>query len=139
MDSLVYICHCVSDKEMVSVLKAALEKEGVGIWCDERIIRGGDPLQPEARNAIENARAFVLVISPKAQSSKWVREETQFALQVAGENGEHPRILPILINGAEMGALKWLFPDDARPLEIENTPGSVAASMPQIIQALGPL
>jgi len=137
MDSQVYICHCINDKEIVSVLKACLEAEGIGVYCDDRVIRGGDPLQPESRQIIEQAKAFILVISPQAQDSKWVREETHYALQVAGDSETPLRIMPILINGAELGALKWLFPSETQPLEITDSPGSVAAVLPIILKGIG--
>ncbi len=136
MNAQVYICHCISDKEMVSILRKGLEDQGILVYCDSRVIRSGDPLEPETRKAIESARAFILVISSNAQDSKWVREETQFALQIAGERGKPHFITPILINGAELGALKWLFPENSRHLEIDDTPGSLAGVMPDIIQAI---
>ncbi len=105
---------------------------------DSRVIRDGDPLTLQTREAIEKAHVFLLAISPDATNSEWVQQETQYALKVQKERKNNYHILPLLLKGADLGALKWMFPKETVAIPIESRPESIAEALPKILDALRP-
>ena len=131
----IFICHCVHDKEIVSNLEQIFVEEGFDTRTDLRVIRDGEPLQEPAKEAIQNASSFIIAISPDAPDSVWVQQETQYALQIQKERPEY-HILPLLLNGAQLGALKWLIPEDTHIIEMGSEPENIRKAWPEIFKAL---
>ncbi|HIE01510.1 MAG TPA: TIR domain-containing protein [Thiotrichaceae bacterium] len=52
-----------------------MEHLGLTVWVDSRNLRGGQRLAPEIKQAIENARQVLVVLSPNTINSSWVRKE----------------------------------------------------------------
>ena len=63
-------------------LQQALGDFRQDVWIDSRELRGGDPLWPEIKKAIEEASAYAVLVSPEALQSKWVGKELRHALEV---------------------------------------------------------
>ncbi len=136
MNVLVFISYCIQDKETVSELSRALKSQGLNVRADSRVIRDGDPLPPQTREAIEKAHAFILAISPDALDSEWVQHETQYALKIQRERRNNYHILPLLLKGADLGALKWMFPEETVSIPIQSQPKSITEALPKILDAL---
>jgi hypothetical protein len=82
MNDHIFISHSTEDDEFVKELRETLENHGINSWVDSRELKGGDALLPEIQNAIENAAAFIVVMSFEALNSSWVYDETEHALKV---------------------------------------------------------
>ena len=74
MDKL-FISHSTQDDAFVRELRAALADHGQRGWIDSRELRGGDLLWPEVQKAIDEATAYLVVVSPDAFQSDWVGDE----------------------------------------------------------------
>jgi hypothetical protein len=72
MSAAIFISHASADDDFVKRLREALEREKLPVWDDARRLAAGDKLLPEIKKAIEQARAFLVVLSPKTQNSGWV-------------------------------------------------------------------
>lgn len=73
-----------------------LRDQGVKVWVDnEKLIPGTPIWEEEIEIAIKSASAVVVVLSPDAKSSEWVRREISLADQ------NRKRIFPVLVRGDE--------------------------------------
>lgn len=85
---------------------AGLRERGVNVWVDvENLIPGSPAWEREIERAIRGAAGLVVLLSPEANNSEWVRREISFAEQ------NEKRIFPVLIHGDE---------DDSIPLRLSN-------------------
>jgi len=86
----IFISNATQDDDFVKQLRIALEKLDLTVWVDSRNLRGGKKLDPEIRQAIEQARQFIVVLSPKTINSPWVRQEIKWALEVEKQRQHTP-------------------------------------------------
>ena len=85
---------------------AGLRERGVKAWVDiENLIPGSPAWEREIERAIRGAAGVIVLLSPEANNSEWVRREISFAEQ------NEKRIFPVLIHGDE---------DDSIPLRLSN-------------------
>lgn len=92
-----FISHSNKDVDFVrDRLKPLLDAQGMVAWCSATDIRMGKDWQRQIRAALERADWFLVVISPDAQRSEWVRAETHWAI-------EHMpgRVVPLMARGCE--------------------------------------
>jgi Tol biopolymer transport system component len=83
-----------------------LRQRGINVWVDtENLIPGSPAWEREIERAIRGASGIIVLLSPDANNSEWVRREISFA--------EHnqKRIFPVLIRGDE---------DDSIPLRLSS-------------------
>jgi hypothetical protein len=81
-----------SDGGYVPRLAAFLAEAGVAVWFDREIITG-DRWERVIRERIDTCAAFVVVMTPEAESSAWVMREITRAEAMARP------ILPLLLSG----------------------------------------
>ena len=74
-----FISHGSLDKPIARQLRQALANAGIEAWIDEHELRGGDDLPDEIAQAIEAAKAFLLLVSRNAFESDWVNDELALA------------------------------------------------------------
>ncbi|MFN0110561.1 MAG: toll/interleukin-1 receptor domain-containing protein [Blastocatellia bacterium] len=134
--SHVFISHTTADDEFVKQLREALTSRGVTVWDDARYLRGGDELWPEVANAIGTAQNFIVVFSQQSLSSNWVFKEFQHAREIEAQSKGY-RVIPLLLDDAELGALRWVFPEERAVTKVSSAPGKLAEAMPAILAALG--
>jgi len=78
----VFLSHASADDALVRTLQQRLQDLGQGVWIDSRELRGGDLLWPAIRQAIEDADAYAILVSPAALQSEWVHRELRHAIEV---------------------------------------------------------
>ena len=99
----VFLCYARADSELVTRLKTDLLDQGIHVWIDREDLQPGTLDWEEAlRTAIRSAQAVLLIASPHARSSRYVRDELRIA-----EMYQRP-IYPLWIAGTQ-----WM---DAVPL-----------------------
>ncbi len=83
-----------------------LRQRGINVWLDtENLIPGSPAWEREIERAIRAASGIIVLLSPAANNSEWVRREISFAEQ------NEKRIFPVLIHGDE---------DDSIPLRLSS-------------------
>ena len=137
MPGHIFISHSTDDDPDVAALRGALEGLGVHAWADSRELVAGDVLAPEIERAIEEARHVVVLLSPQAVSSPWVRKEVAHALEVKERRDDGYRVIPVLIEPIDYGALGLFFDDEPVGLKYRAAPGGVAELLPDLLEALG--
>src|SRR5436190_11129189 len=106
----IFISHASKDDPFVTELRLALESQKLTVWVDSRELVAGNKLAPEISEAIEQARQFIVVLSPNALKSDWVRKEIQKALEVEqARKDEGYRVIPLMLPGFDPATLKWIF------------------------------
>ena len=136
--SKLFISHSSQDDGFVRELRAALELHGHDGWIDSRELRGGDPLWPEIQQAIVDASAYAVVVSPDALQSKWVGKELRHALDVQKQRGKDKfPVIPLSLNGAKLGVLEEFFGEEPLYIPVSSDAGGVEAAMNAILVAMG--
>jgi TIR domain/Trypsin-like peptidase domain len=84
LDSLihpfVFLCYARADSDLVTRLKTDLLDQGIHVWIDHEDLQPGTLDWEEAlRTAIRSAQSVLLIASPHARSSRYVRDELRIA------------------------------------------------------------
>ena len=104
----VFISYARADRKFVERLRADLHPEGIVVWIDSEGIAPGTPDWEEAiRKALHEVYAVLLIASPDARKSRYVRDELRIAEAVRCP------IYPVWVAGEE-----WI---DAVPLGFGST------------------
>jgi hypothetical protein len=82
MQKDIFISYSRRDQEFVTRLASDLDKQVAGAWFDQSTIQVGQKWHDEIMDGIRECRAFVLVLSPDAAESRYVREEVNKALEL---------------------------------------------------------
>ncbi len=129
----VFISYASEDKELAKKLSRLLENVGLGVWLEESHIMPGDNWAEKISQALKESQAMVVLVSPAAVKSEWVRREIEFALGAKEYSG---RLLPVFVGPREripQDRLPWIL----RRLEgIELTDQAEEKGLQQIVQAL---
>src|SRR3982750_3256639 len=77
--SYVFISHGSDDRDEAAALCAFIEARGIRTWIAPRDVRPGQDYSEQLQHAIEQCAAFVVLVTDKANSSPYVRAETEMA------------------------------------------------------------
>jgi hypothetical protein len=78
----IFISYSRRDTEFVARLASDLDAQVAGVWFDQSAIQLGQKWHDEIMDGIRECKAFILVLSPDAAESKYVREEVNKALEL---------------------------------------------------------
>lgn len=92
----IFISYKSDEYNTAKWVRDYLIKCGLSVWMAPEDIPGGGSYAEHIPDAIENCKAFVMIFSPKAQDSKWVRRELDQAINNDKE------ILPFMIEKFEL-------------------------------------
>lgn len=94
----VFISHAYTDEPFVKKVAAGLEKVGLEVWDATREILLGDNWADKVALALKESEAMVVLITPDALRSSWVRREIEYAL---GEQSYRNRLISVLVGDPE--------------------------------------
>lgn len=102
----IFISYSRRDQEFVTRLASDLNAQVTGVWFDQSTIQLGQKWHDEIMEGIDECKAFILVLSPDAVTSKYVRTEVKTAVELG------KTIFPILYRPAKLtGKFKSLVKD----------------------------
>jgi hypothetical protein len=78
----IFISYSRKDQEFVSRFASDLNAHVAFVWFDRSTIQPGQKWHDEIMEGIEECKAFILVLSPDAMASQYVREELDRARQL---------------------------------------------------------
>lgn len=121
----IFISYSRRDIDFVRTLAGDLEKVGYDVWWDISDLRGGDDWLRVIPNEIEACDQFIVVLSPNAASSEWVRKEYAQALSL------RKKIIPIML-------ARTAVPFALNTINyVDFTSGDYAAGLNELLKALG--
>ncbi|MBL8161005.1 MAG: TIR domain-containing protein [Anaerolineae bacterium] len=97
--SHVFLSYSRRDTAMMFRLRDDMQEERILVWTDEALTPGDPSWQVAIENAIESAGCVVVLFSPDAKKSPWVRAELEYA------RVHNIQIFPLLAAGSEADAL----------------------------------
>ncbi len=114
MGEHVFISYKHGDKAFVETLTHQLQMAGFRVWVDAEELRAGENWREAINDAIRDAFAVILIVTPEVKSSEYVTFEWAFAL------GAGVKIVPVMLEPTlmhpQLEMLQYLdFTDPARP------------------------
>src|SRR5215207_3520831 len=94
----IFISYSRKDQAYAQKLAEDMRARGFSVWIDDRIEHGNHWFD-EIEQAITDARAIAVIMTPEADKSEWVRKE----ILLAKRDGK--AIFPLLLEGREFGML----------------------------------
>lgn len=92
----IFISYSRRDDETMRKIAFRLRDQGFKVWVDnEKLVPGTSAWEEGIENAIKNALAMIVILSPDSKSSEWVRREITYADQF------QKRVFPVLAKGSE--------------------------------------
>jgi PQQ-dependent catabolism-associated CXXCW motif protein len=79
MSGHVFISHASENRDEANELVALIEAKGMTAWIAPRDVRPGFDYSEELQRALENCTAFVVLVTDDANTSPYVRAETEMA------------------------------------------------------------
>ena len=104
MPNEVFLSHSDANRAFVDDLAAMLRRHGIPIWYSDINIVGAQMWHDEIGAALARCDWFVLVLSPEAVLSKWVKRELIYSLQQDRFEGH---IVPLLYQPCAYDELSW--------------------------------
>jgi hypothetical protein len=96
----VFMSYSRTDEVVMQHVLKHLRKQGIHVWVDNEALLPGTPIwEVEIEKAIKSASAIVVICSPDANNSEWVRREITVAERY------HKHIFPVLVRGDEVSSI----------------------------------
>ena len=93
----VFISHAHSDEHLAQKVAAILQEAGLEVWDAMSEILPGDNWAQEVSNALQESEAMVILLTPDAVRSEWVRREMRWNIEYAlGEVRFRSRLIPVV-------------------------------------------
>jgi hypothetical protein len=102
----VFLSHSSLDEAIVTPLADALRRHGVPIWYSKINILEAQQWQDEIGAALKRCDWFLVVLSPNAVNSMWVKREVQYAL---AQNRFADRIIALHAQPCDFESLSWVL------------------------------
>jgi len=99
----IFLSHATADAAFAHRLAGDLRAEGWGVWIAPESIRPGEKWVEAISRGLETSGVFVVVLTPAAVGSRWVRTETDAALAL--EHRDLLRFLPLDVAACDVPLL----------------------------------
>ena len=100
----VFLSHSGRDREFATELAEVLRRHGVPVWYSRTNILGAQQWHDEIGAALKRCHWFIIVLSPHAVRSMWVKNELLFALN---HRRFRNKIIPLLYRSCRYERLSW--------------------------------
>jgi hypothetical protein len=104
----VFLSYAQKDTELARKLSERLVTGGFQVWNPEAEINPGDNWAKKVGQALEDSDLMVILLTPKATESEWLRREIEFAI---GSKKYDSRVFTVFV-GPELEAGKdmpWIL------------------------------
>lgn len=99
----VFVSHSTKDAEFAHRLADGLRNNGFDAWIAPDSIQPGEKWVEAIERGLTESGIFLAVLTPNAVKSKWVKSETQLAIQ--REHNDQIRIFTLVREACDVGAL----------------------------------
>ena len=102
--SEIFLSHSSHDRRVAARLADAVTAHGLRVWYSPTEIVGAQQWHDEIGKALSRCDWLMVILSPHAVTSMWVKRELLFALQ---DKRYNDHIIPILYRACDYSALSW--------------------------------
>jgi hypothetical protein len=124
----IFISYSRRDQEFVTRLASELDAQVAGVWFDQSTIQLGQKWHDEIMEGIRDCKAFILVLSPDAMESLYVREEVGQALEL------RKTIFPLVYRPAPWTGLFEKLVSEIQTLDLRS--GSYTDNFQKLVDGL---
>ena len=103
----VFLSHAGRDNAKARRLRKVLVAHRVPVWFSSHHIRAAQQWHDAIGKALARCGWFMVLLTPHAVKSMWVKRELGFALS---ERRFENRIIPLLFQACDYRALSWTLP-----------------------------
>src|SRR5690242_14844449 len=89
----IFLSYSRRDTQFMQLILQTLRVAGFQVWVDINLTPGTPSWASEVEKALDNTRCVVVLLSPSAKKSEWVKRELEYA------HLRKIRIFPILVRG----------------------------------------
>jgi hypothetical protein len=100
----VFLSHANADRSFLNRLIAVLRSHGISYWYSKTHLLGAQQWHDEIGRALGRCDWFLVVLSPAATKSEWVKRELVYALNEQRYTG---KIVPVLLLPCNYNRLSW--------------------------------
>jgi hypothetical protein len=100
----VFLSYAKPDQAYAQRLASGLAKEGYQVWDARNELLHGDNWSLRIGEALQQSDAMVVLLSPDAVKSEWIRREVEYALGSANYAG---RLIPIVVRPTK--EIPWIL------------------------------
>jgi hypothetical protein len=100
----VFLSYVHQDRDFAETLTKDLSKRGIRVWTPWREILPGENAWLRAGQALEKSDALVVLLSPTAMESEFLRGDIDYAL---GNTKFEGRVFPVLVRPTKN--FPWIF------------------------------
>ena len=100
----IFLSHAHQDHPLTLRLARTLRQHGLRSWYSERHVPGAKQWLDEIGAALDRCEWFVVLLTPSAVRSKWVKRELTYALN---QDRYEDRIVPLLVEPCQYTRLAW--------------------------------
>ena len=103
----VFLSHASRDHAQAHRLKELIVAHGIPVWFSPHRVRGAQQWHDEIGKALSRCSWFIVLLTPSAVKSMWVRRELRYALSA---KRYEDRIIPVVCKKCDPLALSWVLP-----------------------------
>lgn len=122
----VFISHARGDQAYAARLREVLVRAGLRVW-EQQDVTPGDNWALEVGKALDKADAVVVLLSPDAMASDWVKREIEFSIS---SQRFKDRLIPVLVRPTR--EVPWILRELPQWLEARD-PVSAAESIAELL------
>ena len=102
----VFLSHHHSDAPLAARISKALAETGLEVWDPDRDLLPGDNWAGEVARALEESEAMVVLLTPAAAGSPYVKRDIEYAL---GAKNYSNRLIPVVVGkGFPASEIPWI-------------------------------
>jgi TIR domain-containing protein len=124
----IFISYSRRDQEFVTRLASDLNEQVAFVWFDRSTIQPGQKWHDEIMEGIQECKAFILVLSPDAIESRYVREEVNKALELG------KAIFPVIYRPANWTGQLEVLVKEVQTLDLRS--GSYTDNFQKLVDGL---
>jgi hypothetical protein len=94
-----FVSYAHADAALAATIEAELERRDVSVSRDVALLRPGEEWAAALEREVTGTDAFVVLVSPAAAASEWVRREVAWALAEHDRGGLVRAIVPVVLPG----------------------------------------
>jgi hypothetical protein len=115
----VFLSHASANRAFARKAVRILRRHGLPVWYSETNLAGAQQWHDEIGQALRRCDWFLVVLSPQAVVSPWVKRELVFALN---DRRYDDRIVPLYYKTCDYTALSWVL-DSIQRIEFRRRHG----------------